>query len=56
MLPIEKNEVNTFNPNKEEEEKPFISHIQKPKKKQQLDKSSKRQLKIMPIFSSQHKI
>lgn len=42
MFPIEKIPDNSFNPNKEEE-KPFISHIQKPKKK-------KREIKIMPYI------
>ena len=46
---IEKNSTDFFNPNKSEEEKPFVSHIQKPKKK-------KREIKIMPNIFSPHKI
>lgn len=46
---IEKISLDHFNPNKKEDEKPFVSHIQKPKKKKPET--------IKPIsFFSQHKI
>ena len=46
---IEKNSLDYFNPNKEENEKPFVSHIQKPKRK-------KKQINIIQNIFSPHKI
>lgn len=46
---IEKNSIDFFNPNKKEDEKPFVSHIQKPKRK-------KKEINISSPLFSQHKI